>query len=374
MKILYCAYYLDPNDPDSGSGADYNFFHAICQRGHEVKLLGPIVVQPHFIERIIKRIYEKITRKKYIKYYISDIFRYHYLLKKELRKWTPDLIFSVFPVPFIFRNGKIPCVFRTDAPVFGVEKESVNYGFLARKVFGWVEKRAFYNVRYVITHSDWSKNIIVNDYHVDPNKVFSFPNPCNIKKTMAASEAQIQAKRVSLPLQLLAVGRNYHVKGIDIAIKTTALLNEKGYPTKLTICGMEGISETGIVEYMGLYRKKNTNDFLMYLSHYSKAHFFIHPTRFDPSPIVTSEAAAFGLPVITNLVGGMGTSVLDGKTGIVLPYKSSPEKYAEAIVDLYLHPDNYYELSMNALKRFQSELNWDDAGDTLVRLFELAIK
>ena len=63
------------------------------------------------------------------------------------------------------------------------------------------------------------------------------------------------------------------------------------------------------------------------MNFFHKAHLLLHPARFDASPIVTSEAAAFSTPTITNNSGGIATSVKHGVSGIVLARKSKPASY-----------------------------------------------
>ena len=48
------------------------------------------------------------------------------------------------------------------------------------------------------------------------------------------------------------------------------------------------------------------------------ADWFVHPTRYEGSSIVTLEAMAHGLPVVTSNVGGHEEAVLHGETGFLV--------------------------------------------------------
>jgi glycosyltransferase involved in cell wall biosynthesis len=48
---------------------------------------------------------------------------------------------------------------------------------------------------------------------------------------------------------------------------------------------------------------------------YSVADWFVHPTQYEGSSIVTLEAMAHGLPVIASRTGGLPDKVVDGVTG-----------------------------------------------------------
>lgn len=55
------------------------------------------------------------------------------------------------------------------------------------------------------------------------------------------------------------------------------------------------------------------------VEYYNQADIFINPTRFDNFPTVNLEAQACGTPVITFDTGGSGESIVEGKTGIIIP-------------------------------------------------------
>ncbi len=111
-----------------------------------------------------------------------------------------------------------------------------------------------------------------------------------------------------------------------------------------------------------------------YYENFQWAQLLLHPSRFHAAGMVISEAAAFGLPAITNNVGGLATTVLDGKTGIVLPAGSPASAYCVAIKDLMNHPARYQAFRRKARLRFDAELNWEKAGDKLVEFVRQAVQ
>jgi len=66
---------------------------------------------------------------------------------------------------------------------------------------------------------------------------------------------------------------------------------------------------------------------------YSVADWFVHPTRYEGSSIVTLEAMAHALPVIATRTGGLPDKVIDGITGRLVPAGAGGIEYmAEAMV------------------------------------------
>ena len=78
---------------------------------------------------------------------------------------------------------------------------------------------------------------------------------------------------------------------MDIAIETTQLLNEKGYPTELRIVGIDGVNQSNI-RFLGNFEKEQPEELVAYFDCFNWADLLIHPSRFHSAGIVISEAAA----------------------------------------------------------------------------------
>jgi glycosyltransferase involved in cell wall biosynthesis len=196
--------------------------------------------------------------------------------------------------------------------------------------------------------------------------------PSALPKSVVPNRDEWNQKRLESPLKLLLVGRDYKRKGIPTAIETAKLLNQRNIPTELTICGLAGEPD-GFVRFAGLFRKSVPEELKKYADLYRCAHLLIHPATFDASPIVPAEAAAFGLPTISNDVGGIATSVAHGVSGIVLPAHSPAEAYVETILRLVRNPDEYTRLSLGARDRYDREQNWETAGKHMMRVLEQVV-
>jgi glycosyltransferase involved in cell wall biosynthesis len=116
------------------------------------------------------------------------------------------------------------------------------------------------------------------------------------------------------------------------------------------------------VRFMGQYNKTIPEQLRAYVNNYQWANFLIHPARFEAAGIVPSEAAAFGTPTITNNVGGLGTTVEDGVSGIVLPKNSPANAYVSALKTAIEEQAAYDRLCETTRERYERELNWEAAG------------
>ena len=356
MKVLFIAYH-DPYVLDLASGSDYLYLQAVQNNGFDVKVIGPFEAPPIWLERNLSRLYQR-TGKRYLKFKITTAWFASKATNKASEEWRPDVLFTHYPSPLIFYHAGIPCVYRTDSTFYGVEKDYPRYGKLARWFEIWQEKRAFGHSARVITHSEWSGQILSDFYKVPKNQVVVYPMPSALPAHIIPKEIDIQDwKALKEPLRLLLVGRDYRRKGIDIAIEVVHQLNAAGIRTELTVCGAEGQTDE-FVRFVGPFKKSIPEQLEQYVDLYRHAHLLIHPALFEAAGIVPGEAAAFGTPTITNDAGGLGTTVKDDVSGIVLHKWSPAEAYVKAITALIENPERYYTLCQNARDRYEKELNW----------------
>ena len=357
MRVLYAAFRWDPTNPDLSSGVDYNFYTAVVRGGFEVKILGPFSKRSILIERAFARCYKRWTGKRYAKFHMSRVWRASKALNELDKAWKPDVIITIFPASLVFYGGNTPCVYAQDVSFLNWHKNYPEFGNLALRLSVWQERRAFAKCSRIITHSENAKQALIEMYGIEAERIEMFPLPCALPSKAVPEGVENGAKRLEIPLRLLIVGRDYKRTGIDIAIETVRQLNASGVSSELTVCGTTG-NNGSHVRFVGPYKKSDPDQLRQYVDWYRRSHFLLHPALFDPSPIVPSEAAAFGTPTITNDTGGLTTIVADGESGIVLPKASKPEAYVRVIIDFLRDPRRYHALCISTRRRYERELNW----------------
>jgi glycosyltransferase involved in cell wall biosynthesis len=369
MRILYSALRHDPRNPDSASGVDYNFHSVFVREGAEVRVVGPFPQPGWLLDRALNRFYSSVLKKRYLKWNLQITRLSARSLNQAGAEWKPDLVFGLFPPPLAFYRGQAPAVFNTDTTLRGWQEGGANFGGLPLRFLAWEERRAVRNCALTITFSDYCKKELVHRHGIGESRIFVQPMPSALPDTVVPNRDELKPKRLEPPLRLLLVGRDYKRKGIPTAIEVTRQLNQRGIEAELTICGLSG-NPTGLVRYAGLFRKSVPEELQKYAALYRDAHLLLHPATFDPSPIVPAEAAAFGLPTLSNNVGGIGTSVADGVSGVVLPGHSPAEAYVETILRLVQNPEEYTRLSIGARDRYEREQNWEAAGKRVMNVLE----
>jgi len=367
MKILYVPGRWDPTVQNEFSGSDFGAYNMLKkQPGTELFLVDPLEDQPNFFEKIVTKIYELFFKKRLIKYYPSSIKKAGKAVNRAIAKVQPDVIFSKYSAPMVYANIDRSFVYMCDSTIKWTKDVWPAFSKLGFWIMEYWEAKSIHESDRLITFSEENADVIKTYYKKDPEKVRVLPIPAYIPGHILPDSENIK-KEIGEPFHLLLVGKRYHLRGMDIAIKTANILNTKGYPTELRIVGYSG-EDQAHVKFMGMYEKEQPNALMAYFDCFNWADLLIHPSRFHSAGIVISEAAAFGLPTITNAAGGLATSVQDDITGIVLPKLSPPSAYVDAIISLMNDKERYLKYRVAARKRFDEELNWEVAG---VKIFEI---
>jgi glycosyltransferase involved in cell wall biosynthesis len=365
MKILYASCRVDPSDRDAGSGEDFNIFEVFAKHGMDLKIVGPFKDRPSFLERIYRKGHRLFSRKNTAKFSVAYLRSSARAVEKAVKEFQPDAIFTHNLVPLVYLRATVPVVYNSDAFMVNTYKQwPTSSIFEYYRMLNW-EKKAVKKSSLIICTSLWAEEVLLNYYRFPKSRVLMFPIPSSLPYSVVPKKIQEKGYPMD-ELHLLTVGRDYQRKGIDITLKVLSLLKEHGVKAKLRVVGLQGES-TKEFQYMGLFKKKDPKELSRYVEQYHWADLLIHPARYEAAGIVCSEAAAFGVPTITNASGGLATTVQDGISGIVLPMESPAEAYVEAILNLISDPKRFKQLRRSTRERYERELNWDVAGNRILK-------
>jgi glycosyltransferase involved in cell wall biosynthesis len=95
---------------------------------------------------------------------------------------------------------------------------------------------------------------------------------------------------------------------------------------------------------------------------------FVLPTHREGFPNTVLEAQAAERPVVTTMATGAIDSVVDGKTGTLVPVGDS-EALAEAILTLLTHPAEARRMGVAARQRVEREFRQEIVWNELVKLY-----
>jgi len=104
--------------------------------------------------------------------------------------------------------------------------------------------------------------------------------------------------------------------------------------------------------------------------YFAASDLFIFPSLYDASSIVQIEAASQGTPALFLREAATAATVTDNETGYLSD--SSPEAYANRIIEIFSDMDKYQKVRENAFKELY--VNWDDKIDEVFELYQKIIK
>ncbi len=171
---------------------------------------------------------------------------------------------------------------------------------------------------------------------------------------------------------VLQLGRMVPRKGVDNVIRAMSVLREQhGMQARLLVVGGEAqradpmdtpeirrlaalaaqLDIAGQVSFTGAQPRQALRDY------YSAADVFVTTPWYEPFGITPLEAMACATPVIGSAVGGIRSTVLDHKSGFLVP-PHDPEALAERLAQLQRDPALAQRMGWTGLRRVHRHFTW----------------
>jgi len=370
----------DPNDKRSFSGGHYNMFHSLKKNFHEVVPLGPVKLPKYIILiEYLKMGFAFIKGKRYNRAHSEIRARFYAkIFNKKLSGEKFDLIIAATTSPSIsYLKTDIPIIHVTDA-TFHVMHEYYrsfsNLSAFSIKESDNIELRSIINSTLSVYSSTWAAESAINYYGKEKDKVFQIPYGANANKVPDSKPIYLKAN--NKVCKLLFLGVQWERKGGDIAFNTLLELLKIPLATELTICGCtppKHIKNSNL-RVIPFLNKNIESDFDVFHQLMLDTNFIILPTRADCTPMAFSEAAAYGIPVITTNTGGVSDVVENDVNGFCLPYSATAKDYKDKIFEIFNNNSRYIDLISSSRKKYDDELNWNEWGKRIKQLYETEIK
>ena len=159
----------------------------------------------------------------------------------------------------------------------------------------------------------------------------------------------IEKKEIHQPYRILSVGRLHWSKGYSFAMRTMAILKNKGLDFQYRIIG-EGnarqeleyvIRSLDLTKQVLLEGKKTTHEVRDAMRW---ADVFLLSSVRESFGSVLVEAQASGLPVVASRIEGIGEAVDENKTAILVE-AGNPSAFADALLKIYDNPQLFDQMS-----------------------------
>ena len=255
-------------------------------------------------------------------------------------------------------------------------------------VSSWAEKTAVLGADAVIAVSEgMARDVLASYPELDPARVHVVYNGIDSDFYAPVQETDVLERHGVDPAQPYAVfvGRITRQKGLAHLLRAA-----KQVPGQLVLCAgapdtPEIAAETdalvaelqaarpGVVLISQMLPKA---DVVQLLSH---ATAFVCPSVYEPLGIVNLEAMACGTAVVASAVGGIPEVVVDGRTGVLVPYdEADPRGFeaglARALTDVLSDPERAATLGRAGRERAVAQFGWDAIARQTLELYRSLLR
>lgn len=202
------------------------------------------------------------------------------------------------------------------------------------------ERRLVHSLDRIVAATEHERQLFRQIFRVDARKVAVIPLGVDLGMFTPRPQAEARARLGLDPTRrsVLAVGRIEPLKGLDILIRAVGELQPR-VPVDLLIIGGDERAATEIARLESIAAEAGASAAVRFLGPkphdalpdwYAAADVVAVPSFYESFGLVAVEAMACGTPVVASRVGGLASTVVDGRTGYLVPWRC-PEPFAERI-------------------------------------------
>ena len=256
------------------------------------------------------------------------------------------------------------------------------------RISSWVERDAYANADAIIAVSGGMRDDVLDCYpFIDPAKIHVVYNGINTevyhpeKATNALEEHGVDPAKP----YVLFVGRITRQKGISHLLRAARMFDED---IPLVLCAASpDTPELGAEVAEAVAELKRTrqdvhwidaqlsrDDVVQFLSH---ALLFACPSVYEPLGIVNLEAMGCEAPVVASAVGGIPEVVVDGETGILVPYDEAEPRafehaFADAVNRVAADPTTAKAMGIRGRARAVEKFGWEAIAKETIAVYRAA--
>lgn len=249
-----------------------------------------------------------------------------------------------------------------------------------------IEDRVVREADQIVALCPQEREELIEMYQADPEKITIVPNGFRpdeshpIDKLLARMALGLNPKEKII----LQLGRMVRRKGVDNVIQAIGYMRRNSQPeARLLIVGGESdepdptitpeigrlqklAEDEGVSDLVTFVGRRN-RDMIRY--YYSAADIFVTTPWYEPFGITPLEAMACGTPVIGANVGGIKTTVIDGKTGFLVP-PENPQILGEKISELLASNKLMNYFKENAIRHVNENYTWTKVAHLTANMYE----
>jgi glycosyltransferase involved in cell wall biosynthesis len=284
-----------------------------------------------------------------------------------------DALFVHSQVPAVLipdQLSRTPTVVSLDATPLQYDELGGPYGHdrgggRAEQLKWRLNRACFERAGALVTWTEWAKRGLVDGYGVPADKITAIPPGVDVERWAGPADRRRSGSDRGRPLRVLFVGGDFERKGGAVLLDAMASLDNGPVDIELDIVTRDAPPASPNVR---VHRDLGPNSPEL-IALYQDADVFCLPTFADMLPMVLSEAAIVGLPLVSTDVGAIGEVVQHEQTGLLVP-QGDAEALAAALRRLSVDVALRQHLGRSARRFAASEL---DARTNARRLVDIVL-
>ena len=228
------------------------------------------------------------------------------------------------------------------------------------------------------------RDFLIDFYRADPARIRIVPGGVDLERFRPGDRAEARAVvRRELPQlrigdqpAILFVGRLEQLKGVDLLIEALALIDADPQPVLWIVGGdqrdhterarLRAIAEAAGVAERVFMQDAAPREVLPAL--HRAADVCAVPSAYESFGLVAVEAMACGTPVVASSVGGLLTTVADGRSGYLAPQRTAAA-FAQSLSKVLRAPDRGAAMGLRAAASVQ-RYAWPAVAERMLELYE----
>jgi starch synthase len=259
------------------------------------------------------------------------------------------------------------------------------------RVSSWVERTAYEGAARIIAVSHGMRADVLSAYpQVDPDRVAVVHNgiDTDVYRPDPSTDAVVELGIDGTRPYVLFVGRITRQKGIVHLINAARRFEDD---VQLVLCASSpdtpeiGEETSAAVDQLRAERGDSSVIWVQeqvvrpkLIQLFTHALAFVCPSIYEPLGIVNLEAMACETAVVASAVGGIPEVVVDGETGLLVPYDAAEPRafehaFADAVNVMAADPSRARAMGASGRARAVSDFGWDAIADQTIAVYEAAL-
>jgi len=234
-----------------------------------------------------------------------------------------------------------------------------------------MQKRVAPKLKKIICVSKPSKDDVIEEFNVDPNKIEVILNGIDINTFTTSSFDKREEYKI-----ITTASADIPLKGLKYLIKSLPKILDSFPKTTLTVIGkspnnsevsklIEDLNLSDVITFRSGISEKEIVDL------YHSSELAVIPSLYEGFGFGAGEAMACGVPLISTHSGGLKEVVGDAAIKI-LP--SSAGEIEKAVINLFNNPDEMKKLSIRGRQRMEEIFDWKIAASSYESSFKGVIE